>query len=893
MKTPGVANLYNPHEQTREQLIASFVARSDVLQTLFSAIRQLDQSQPSTPYLLEGQRGMGKTTLLLRLSYEIDNTPELRAWLIPIVLKEEAFYGIRRLCALWETVAQELAEKDKAFAGLAEQMQAHTDPYVSHESACFSLLTQALDAHGKQVMLFIDNVGELFLNFSDQENRRFYEVVHTVPHVRLIGASPVVLKALLPEEHVFAEAFTTVQLEGLSAEETRRVLLELGRVYGQERAIKKILKQHPGRIEALRLLTGGVIRTVVLLFDVLTDRESGDSMGDLDSILDRVTPLYQSRMQDLTPVQRDLVNAIALNWEAMSVAEIAQKTRVYADDARAILRDLEQVFVVQPVGGEGDDALYQLRERFFNIWYLMRLAPGANRSKVLWLLHFLETWYDRAELRQHAQRHAESVAAGEYSAKEAYYVTEAFANTGQLDLDTEDHMLAATRKLLQQVDAALAEDLTPSDKDLYKQAHKHYQRGDYEQACALFAAMKFTPEAVLFEFGDACEQIGAYAEARQHFAEAAERQHLDALVRLGLIAQRRFHDYAQADACFQQAGARGSVEALLYAGALHADALNEPEEAERLYLRILKETQARTTILTSGRFSLKAMKSYLLTAIKGEESDTEHARLRNFNGAKDQYVQILDKARLEAMFQLGNLYANQLKNPAQAEHYYTQAAAAGHLAAAHNLGVFYQYQQQEPHKAIPWYQQALERGAQASAALNLAMLYQNDLRDEDQAETYYRLACDHGDVGALNGLAWLYFQQRRHRQEALHYAWKAVEQKKNMYTAHTLACICLWSGRTTHAANMAREFMYNPDAYTALEDDILFYLQLLLAKGEYATVFEYFDDPELGLADRFTPLVYAIFYLTGDARYNRLPTELAEPVDAILQRIEQLAREYA
>ena len=893
MKTPLAANLYNPHEQTKEQLIASFVVRSDVFQTLFRSIQKLDTSQPGTPYLVEGQRGMGKTTLLLRLSYEIENDPTLQSWLIPIALKEEAFYGIRRLCALWETVAQELEERDKAFAGLSQQMQEHDDPYAAHEPACFDMLTQALHAQGKHVMLFVDNLGDMLLNFSDQENRRLHDVLHSSPYVRLVGASPVVLNALLPENHVFRDAFTTHRLEGLSADDTRRMLLELARIHRQERAITSILKHHSGRIEALRVLTGGVIRTVVLLFDVLTERESGDSMGDLDSILDRVTPLYQSRMHDLTPLQRDVVNAIALNWEAMRADEIAHKIRLRPDEVLSILHELELVFVVQPTGGEAETALYQLRERFFNIWYLMRLAPGTNRSKVLWLLHFLETWYDREELRQRAQQHADAVAAGDFSAKEAYYLTEAFANTGELDLETEDYMLAATKKLLHNVNAALANELTASDKDLYKHAQKHYKRAEYEQAITYFSDMKFMPEPVLFQFGDACEQLGYYDEAKHHFTQAAEQNHLDALVRLGLLYQHQFQQYEHANEYFQQAGERGSIDALLYAGNLHATALKEPKKAEDIYLRILTDTQARTTILTSGKFSLKVMKRYLLTAIKGEGSDTEHARLRNFSGTKEQYLKTLEKTRTEAAYQLGNLYANQLENPVQAEKHYRLAAEAGHVSAMTNLGYFYQYQQKKPKKALSWYRNAIEHGVRLPAAMNLGVLYQNDLHDYEQAEKYYLMAIEEGDAGAMNGLAWLYFQQKRHRQDALNYAWNAVEHEKNMYTAHTLACICLWNGRATHAANIAQEFIHNVDAYNALEDDILFYLQLLLAKEEYETLFQYFDDPELGLADRFKPLVYAIFYFTDDARYNRLPSELSDPVDGIIQRVQQLARDYA
>ena len=73
MPKPLVANLYNPHEQSKEQLIKNFVVRQGVFQELFRVIKSSDMTKPERHYLIEGQRGTGKTTLLLRLSYAIEN----------------------------------------------------------------------------------------------------------------------------------------------------------------------------------------------------------------------------------------------------------------------------------------------------------------------------------------------------------------------------------------------------------------------------------------------------------------------------------------------------------------------------------------------------------------------------------------------------------------------------------------------------------------------------------------------------------------------------------------------------------------------------------------------------------------------------------------------------
>ena len=59
------------------------------------------------------------------------------------------------------------------------------------------------------------------------------------------------------------------------------LLSKLGETYGEER-IQTIIREQPLRIESLRRLTGGVPRTVVLLFEIFVDDENGDSFKDLE-----------------------------------------------------------------------------------------------------------------------------------------------------------------------------------------------------------------------------------------------------------------------------------------------------------------------------------------------------------------------------------------------------------------------------------------------------------------------------------------------------------------------------------------------------------------------------------------------------------------------------------
>lgn len=913
--TSSVANLYNPHEQSQQQLIESFVARQDIFRDVYHAIRGFDPEQPGPHFLLEGQRGMGKTTLLLRLSYALEQDTELRSWLIPLVFKEEAYYGIRRLFHLWENVMRELEDSAHVFTGLFELLSSDYDDDVDYEKTCAARLIHALRQQGKQLLLFIDNFGEFIQNFSFEERYRLYETLRQEPAIRIIGASAVVLEAFLHDEDGLYTLLERRRLEALTKEETYNLLLKLAEAYQKEAIIERTLQEQPGRVESLRLLTGGVIRTIVLLFEIFSEQEESNTLADLDAVLDRVTPLYKSRMDDLTPLQREVVHTIALNWEAMQAAEIARRARLTAQEVTNTLIELEQVFLIVKVNstspsesdeewvssstsppgrGEGwvSPPLYRLTERFFNIWYLMRLSSGGSQARVKWLLHFLENWYNKTELLEHARMHTKAVSQGRYQARAAYYLAEAFAQTGQLDQDTEHLMLQATKKLLQDTDLNLAQELSASDQEIFQQGETCYQQEQYEQAITHFLKLKSKHEHLYFRIGYAFEQLGYHQEAGVYFSQAAERGHVEAMVRLGLLYHYQLQDEEKAEAFYLQAVERRHTDAMLHLGHLYAYRFHADAKARTYYTMAMKEGRVRSKVLSSNSFSLKGLKHYLLTAIKGEISNPEHYEFQDFPKAKQNYLQAIETTIAEAAFQLGNLSAKEEQQNQQTEAYYRRAADAGHVNAMLTLADRYNYMLRNDKQAEKYYRRAAERG-NVDAMINLGLLYHEKLNNEKKAEQYYTMAAEHGDVSVMNDLAWLYFEQKRDKQKSLYYIQQVVAAEKNMYTAHTAACIYLWNNRPKEAFDLAEIFMYDEKAYDALENDIILYLMLSLAKRHTKQVIAYFEAPKLDLKRRFTPLLYALLYFIKDPNYQKLPPEMAEPVHEIIRQVKQLAADYA
>lgn len=428
-----ISFIYNPDNQSKEQLIDNFVVRLDLFKRIFTEIKTTKANFPEQHYIIEGKRGMGKTTMLLRLSYEIENDPDLNAWLIPLVFNEEE-YSINTLFKFWERVAVLLEENDADFKGLLGEMNklyencAERDIY---EEDVFKLLITRLRHHDKKILLFIDNFGDIFNKFKPREVQRLREVLQSNNDIGIVAGSSIILEAFHDMKHPFYEFFKIYRLRGLDRKETEDLLLKLDEG-NSEGTIKFIIENYGGRIEALRRLTGGVIRTVVLLFEIFSDDKNGDTFKDLEILLDRVTPLYKHRMDELSSAQQEIVETLALGWDGMTVKEIAQKTKEESKVISAQLGQLVKNEIVNKIETHTKNHIYQIDERFFNIWYLMRHGKKGDVNKVKWLVRFLQEWCDEKDIIAKSKRILSALKSGEYDPTAAAYWIQALAETKYL-----------------------------------------------------------------------------------------------------------------------------------------------------------------------------------------------------------------------------------------------------------------------------------------------------------------------------------------------------------------------------------------------------------------------------------------------------------------------------
>lgn len=456
---------YTPDEMEEREFLSRFVVRTDIFNDIFEDIKSANNTVPQQHYIIIGQRGQGKTTLLRKVLLEVKNSPELSERIVPVKFSEEQ-YQIRSLSRLWEEVADYLQSiYPDVFPDILDKMEGHFED-EDYELKSFSLFENTVIQSEKKLLLLIDNIDGLIGKLSIKEQRRLREILLSSSSIRIIGGSTDMLEQHHKYDKPFYQFFKIIKLRGFNESEAHTFLRAIAKE-DQKEQIETLIRTNPARIETLRRLTGGVPRTLVMLFDILMD-DGGNAFDDLLKILDEVTPLYKHRMDDLPPQLQEIVHTIAMNWDGMLTREVAKKTKLESKAISSQLKQLEKYEIVESES-IGKNKIYKIKERFFNIWYLMRYGRKKDRQRVEWLVRFLESWYPKEELEERAKQLMESLETKKVSPNHAFHMTEALSHAG-ISVEKEHELKLSVIEYLVMIQSDLSNELTQSDFSLAEEA---------------------------------------------------------------------------------------------------------------------------------------------------------------------------------------------------------------------------------------------------------------------------------------------------------------------------------------------------------------------------------------------------------------------------------------
>ncbi len=268
-------------------------------------------------------------------------------------------------------------------------------------SVALDLLTHWAERADKGLLL--DNTG-LVLERLSASHWTLREALSQHKRLVVIGAAPTPIVATYEYHGAFYDFFQVHEWRGLSMDETREVLLSLTALHHTPH-VAAIVDQDPRRLHALRDLTGGNPRVLVVLSQVLAQTQDGSAISELEQILDLHTPYYKAIFESLSTQAQQLVDAMCLHWHPLTAATLVAlpSVRLETNTVSAQLDRLTRDGVVEKAPTPaGEKLLYQVAERFFNIWYLMR-ASRRLRRELIWLVNFLTAFYAPPELHARAQ----------------------------------------------------------------------------------------------------------------------------------------------------------------------------------------------------------------------------------------------------------------------------------------------------------------------------------------------------------------------------------------------------------------------------------------------------------------------------------------------------------
>jgi len=461
----GASIKYNPHLLGAEELRTIFVARKKELQQILDNISKTEVKTIPQHILITGHRGMGKSTLLQRVALAVNEDVTLSESWLPLRFPEEQ-YTVSTLAELWSNVLGVLAdtldengETDHGIDALLEEIEQL--PKEQQEQQALVYIQQWCDKKQRRLLLLMDSSDLLLSNLSHSAKSkkvnagasqlwRLRDTLQNNPNLFWLGGSYQPLEAESLYHDTFLDFFYNIELKPLTLKEMRKTMQEMARVFGAGHGLKgdkavaqisQVFNQYPERLTILHRLTGGNLRTTTMLYELFIANEKNNIHGDLKRLLDVMTPLYKARIEALADQPRKILAHLFEYWGPISLAQLAEISGLEKSSLSPQLKRLEQEGMVEKTQLSGTKSKgYQVTERFFNIWYLMRNAPRRLRQRLNYLIEFMRLWFSSDELiqlanqnLQHHNHHSININDYEYSRALAATLPEQNATKHQLE----------------------------------------------------------------------------------------------------------------------------------------------------------------------------------------------------------------------------------------------------------------------------------------------------------------------------------------------------------------------------------------------------------------------------------------------------------------------------
>ncbi|MCP5550070.1 MAG: tetratricopeptide repeat protein [Akkermansiaceae bacterium] len=397
--------IYSPGSMSPEQLLDEFIARRRQLETALRIVRENERGEPQQHLLVVGPRGMGKTMLLLALAYKLERDPDLGGEWLPVIFPEET-YGIGDLADFWLEATGHLlaAIGNEAEVENIEALREENPEDIEEQAR--DLFLRHLAGAGKRALIVLENIDAFFGAVNDEgQQHRLRAFLMEDDRVMIAASSPSYFDETGKMDLPFYDFFRTIRLERFDRNEMIGMLEELAGVRADGAAVQRVIREEPGRIESLRVLTGGNPRLVKLIYRLLAEGGQGGAKRDLERLLEDCTPYFKHRIEEIRSTEeRRAFDHVARHWDPVAVGDVAKALRRPSNKVSIYLgRLVDAGFLEEAPGSSPKRKAYQVAERFYNIYYLMRFSRSARR-RLEWLVQAMRVFYSEEDFKAWVRR---------------------------------------------------------------------------------------------------------------------------------------------------------------------------------------------------------------------------------------------------------------------------------------------------------------------------------------------------------------------------------------------------------------------------------------------------------------------------------------------------------
>lgn len=382
---------FTPSVMPKESLRATFVQRRRLLDRQLDLLRNSVQTGSTQHTLLVGPRGIGKTHFVSMLFHEIRDDPELQDLRIAWLREEE--WGVAGFLDLLLRILRALDDEEPS----SEVRQATENLYdLNPQAAEVEAEDLLLRRLGQRPMLLIaENLDDLFHSLGTQGQHKFRAALQENLRVSILATSPSLFHAVSRQTNPFYGFFRVHHLQRLGLDEAVELVSRSVRHRGDEALADEINSgRGRARIRVLHHLAGGNHRIYSIFSQFLTAESFEDLVSPVLKTLDDLTPYYQSRIAQLAPLQRKIVEVLCGNRGATSVQKIARRCFSSPQSVSKQLTELKKLgYVVSE--SYGRHSYYELAEP------LIRLSTEIKKSRgrpIKLFVGFLQLWFSRTEL---------------------------------------------------------------------------------------------------------------------------------------------------------------------------------------------------------------------------------------------------------------------------------------------------------------------------------------------------------------------------------------------------------------------------------------------------------------------------------------------------------------